>query len=466
MGGALYDARRMQTQAVLLTLVVLAGAATSASAQNPAATSPNAVPSTIPAASNGPGFTLSDEVPSPRGFTDAYLLDEIKLGGEVLSEEDQLARWQAELNAGRARAGAMLGAYHAYRALTPEDCLAARDPLIKADQLGSDQAAWQLAKLAGNDTCGPIDRAQRERWLKQAVALDYPSAVLELINLNADTTDATQRLNRYIYARVAAGYWESTQSPPRAPFDPQSLKDMESTLTVAEKGRAESESASILQQMLKRHERFGVVAPVEFARGDAGAKGSWIAWQVDYRHECQWNLKANCRGAQRLVFVDLINKNTVFLACKLEMHPKDFVTGNPVKTALSREVLIGPGAQRRLMLGDVNGDADKKALAATCTAMPKLAADLTAGKCRAKLNGSIDVERFYPESAKSRGVEGSAVVRYYLPPGAEYPTDAEIQTSSGDIALDDAAIATVRSGKFTHDCEYGLSSIRIAFKLN
>ncbi|HET7812137.1 MAG TPA: energy transducer TonB [Steroidobacteraceae bacterium] len=456
----------MQTQVVLISLLILAGATTSASAQDSAAAPPNAVPPAAAAAASGPGFTLSDEIPSPRGFTDAYLLDEIKLGGEVLSEEDQLARWQAELDAGRARAGTLLGAYHAYRALTPEDCLAARAPLIKADQLGSDQAAWQLAKLAGNDTCGPVDRAERERWLKQAVALDYPSAVLELINLNADTTNATERLNRYIYARVAAGYWESTQTPPRAPFDPQSLKDMEAALTVAEKGRAEGESASILQQMLKRHERFGVVAPVEFARGDAGAKGSWVASQVDYRHECQWNLKGNCRGAQRLVFVDLANKNTAFLACKLEMHPKDFVTGAPVKATLSREVLIGPGAQRRLMLGDVNGDADRKSLTVACTAMPKLAADLAAGKCRARLSGSIDVERFYPESAKSRGVEGSAVVRYYLPPGAESPTDAEIQTSSGDIALDDAAIATVRSGKFTHDCQYGLSSIRIAFKLN
>jgi TonB family protein len=240
---------------------------------------------------------------------------------------------------------------------------------------------------------------------------------------------------------------------------------MESTLTPAEKGRAEGESAAILQQALKRHERFGVAPGVEFGRGDAGAKGSWVASQADYRHECQWNLKANCRGAQRLVYVDLSNKNSTFLACKIEMRAKDFVTGDPVKTALAREVLIGPGAQRRLMLGDVNGDPDKKALTAQCTAMPKLVADLTAGKCRAKLAGSIDVERFYPESAKNRGVEGSAVVRYYLPPGAESPTDAEIATSSGDVALDDAAIATVRSGKFTHDCEYGLSSIRIAFKL-
>src|SRR6185295_17536868 len=210
MRRALYDARRMQTQAVLITpllvtLVALAGASTSAVAQGQAP-APGAAPppATAPA---GPGFTASEDVPSPRGFTDAYLLDEIKLGGEVLNEDEQLARWQAELNAGRARAGAMLGAYYLYRALTPSDCTAARDPLTKAEQLGSDQAPWQLAKLAGNDTCGPPNRAERERWLKQAVVLDYPGAVLELIKLNADLTNPAERLNRYIYARVAAGYW-------------------------------------------------------------------------------------------------------------------------------------------------------------------------------------------------------------------------------------------------------------------
>ena len=103
MGRALYDARRMQTQALLIALVALAAASTPASAQTAAAASPNAVPPTATAASSGPGFTLSDEIPAPRGFTDAYLLDEIKLGGELLTEDQQLQRWQGELGAGRAR---------------------------------------------------------------------------------------------------------------------------------------------------------------------------------------------------------------------------------------------------------------------------------------------------------------------------------------------------------------------------
>ena len=100
----------------------------------------------------------------------------------ALTEEQQVERWQAELGAGRARAGAMLGAYLSYRALTESDCAAARDAFVKADELGNDQAPWLLAKLARNDTCGVIvDRASRERWLKKAAALDNPAAAIALI---------------------------------------------------------------------------------------------------------------------------------------------------------------------------------------------------------------------------------------------------------------------------------------------
>ena len=142
-------------------------ASTLAAAQDPA-------PAANPAAA-GPSFSISDQIPSSAGYGDAYSLDEIRLGGAALTEAQQVERWQAELGAGRARAGAMLGAYLSYRALTETDCAAARDAFVKADELGNDQAAWQLAKLARNDTCGVIvDRASRERWLKKAAGARQP----------------------------------------------------------------------------------------------------------------------------------------------------------------------------------------------------------------------------------------------------------------------------------------------------
>ena len=176
---------------------------------------------------------------------------------------------------------------------------------------------------------------------------------------------------------------------------------MEKGLSAADRSRAEAEAAKILEQMLKRNERFVPAKPVEFGRGSAGARAEWVAWQADYRHECQWNLKSNCRGAQRVTYVELISKNAEFLSCKIEMRARDFVTGAPVAEPLSRQVLIGPQATRSVLLGDVNGDPDKKGLVATCTPVPKLAANASAGKCRARLQGSVDVERYYPESAQA-----------------------------------------------------------------
>jgi TonB family protein len=413
-----------------------------------------------------PHFNGSDEIPAPLGHGDAYSLDEIRFGGEVYTEDQQLARWQAELAAGRARAGVLVGAYLSYRALTPADCEAARAPLLKADELGSDQAAALLAKLSGNITCGDVNRAERERWLKKAVTLDYPGAALDLMGLYAggERPDARQR---YVYARVAGGYWEAVKATqPREGFDAPALQEMAKSLSAADRSSAETEAAKILGQMLARHDRFGAAKPVEFARGDAGAKGAYVAWQSDYRHECQWNLKGNCRGAQRLTYVELINQNDEFLSCKIELRAKDFVSGATLTQPPTREFLIGAHATRRLLLGDVNVEPDKKAVSAKCTAVPRLVANAAARKCAARLQGSIDVANFYPESAKLRGIEGNTVVRYWVAPGSDVLVDAEIASSSGDAALDDAAIAMLRSAKFTRECDYGLGSIRIAFKLS
>ncbi len=296
--------------------------------------------------------------------------------------------------------------------------------------------------------------------------LDYPSAVLTLIRFYGVSETPADQQQRYLYARVAAGYLESTKSAaPRDGFDATALQEMEKALSAADRSRVEAEAARILEQMLKRHERFVAAKPAEFARGDAGGKTSYVGWQSDYRHECAWNLKNNCRGAQRLTYVELVNKSAEFVSCKVDMRETDFVTGKPIAEPLTRQVLIGPQVTRRLLLGDVNGEPKGQALQARCAAVPKLAANAAAGKCRARLQGSVDVERFYPESAKSRGIEGNTVVRYWLPAGSDELTDAEIASSSGDAALDQAAIETVRSAKFTRECDYGLSSIRISFKL-
>jgi TonB family protein len=457
MGGTLYDAPPMQTQ--VIPLFALLGAATVAAAQG----APPPTPSPVVSA---PRFSGSDEIPLSNGHGDAYSLDEIKIGGAVLTEDQQVARWQAELNAGRARAGVLAGAYRTYRALTPTDCSFARTTLIRADELGADQAPWVLSKLAATDSCGQIDRAQRELWLKKAVTLDDPRALLELINLYRESPEAADRVPQYLYGLVAAGYWDATKSAgAREGFDAMALEELAKALSADDRSRAEAESARILQQMLKRRERFTPPKPVEFARGDAKNKASYVAWQADYRHECQWNLKNNCTGVQRLIFVDLTNKHTDFQSCSIELRARDFVSGVIATEPFARRVLIGPQATRRLLLGDNYDMPDKKIVTARCTPLPRLLDNSAAGRCRAKLLGSIDVQSFYPDSARRQGIEGSTVVRFWIPPGSSEATDAEVATSSGNADLDNAAVATVQSGKFTFECDYALSSIRIAFKL-
>src|SRR6185503_14011307 len=127
MGRALYDAPPMQPQAICLFALLGAATSTFAAAQTPPA---QAASTTFPT----PKFSKSEDVPNLKGFGDAYSLNEIRIGGPSLTEEEQIDRWQAELGAGRARAGAIAGALLAYRALTPADCELTRGVLAKAEE--------------------------------------------------------------------------------------------------------------------------------------------------------------------------------------------------------------------------------------------------------------------------------------------------------------------------------------------
>lgn len=425
-----------------------------------------------PTAATTPQFNASDEVPASAGYEDAFSLLEVKLGGKPMTDDEQIARWQAELKAGRARAGSLVGSHLAYLALTASDCATARAALVRADELGHDRAARSLADLATNASCGEIDYAAVELWLKKAVTLDHLAAAQRLIALNSPQGKRPDAFQQYVYARVAAGYWEAAYPNEPKPtdamgFDVAAVQAIEKTLTAADVKRAEAEATKIVTVMLKRHERFKPAPSQEFARGGQAAKASkgsgFVAYTNDYHHECAWNLTANCRGAQRLAYVDVSNNEPDFMSCKVELRAKDFVTAQP--DVLSREVLIGPKVTRRLILGDVYEQPDKSAVTLTCKTVAKLAENALAGKCRARIKGTIDAQQFYPPSARAQGIEGSAVVRYFVPAGRDEPVDAEIAQSSGFPALDAAAIDTIRSGKFSSDCDYGLGSIRIAFKL-
>ena len=89
--------------------------------------------------------------------------------------------------------------------------------------------------------------AVREQWLKKSVPLDYPSAVVSLIRFYGVSETPADQQQRYLYARVAAGYLESTKSAaPRDGFDATALQEMEKALSAADRSRVEAEAARIL----------------------------------------------------------------------------------------------------------------------------------------------------------------------------------------------------------------------------
>ena len=233
----------------------------------------------------------SDVIPDRPGNDDAFALYEVKLGGDPLNSAEQIARWQDEFKAGRARAGDLVGSHLSYLALTPGDCAVAREALFRSDELGNDQASWQLAQLAENTSCGEIDDDARERWLKKAVTLDYlvGGPTLHRV-LFADGPEqrslAAVSLRACGRGLLGSGVSQRAKIGGRAGFDTAALQEMEKTLPSAERKRAETEAAQILAQMLKRHERFAPARPQEFARGGQGAKASkgwgFAAHTLDY----------------------------------------------------------------------------------------------------------------------------------------------------------------------------------------
>jgi hypothetical protein len=53
-----------------------------------------------------------------------------------------------------------------------------------------------------------------------------------------------------------------------------------------------------------------------------------------------------------------------------------------------------------------------------------MAANHAAGKMQGQAPvAASNVERFYPDAAQGARTEGSTVVRYWLPPGSDVPTD-------------------------------------------
>ena len=151
----------------------------------------------------------------------------------------------------------------------------------------------------------------------------------------------------------------------RAGFNRGRLSGNGKVAAAADRKRAETEATRILTQMLKRHERFTPVQPAGIQPRRPGRRRLHVAGAsprstLDYHHECAWNLVSNCRGAQRLAYVDLSNNEQDFMSCKAELRRRISSPARPPIFPASRS--SGPKATRRLVLGDVYEQPDKSAM--------------------------------------------------------------------------------------------------------
>ena len=173
---------------------------------------------------------------------------------------------------------------------------------------------------------------------------------------------------------------------------------------------------------------------------------------------------ANCRGAQRLAFVDVSNNEQDFMACKAELRAKDFVTrngGQPFARGAHRTQGYAPTDPRRRVRaagqgcddGELQGhsEARRERRGRQVPRAPRRhhrrAAVLSGvrqarghrGRCRGALLGSAGQRR-----TRRRG--NRALQRL---PGTRRRGDRHDSQRTNS----------------TSDCDYGLGSIRIAFKL-
>ena len=128
--------------------------------------------------------------------------------------------------------------------------------------------------------------------------------------------------------------------------------------------------------------------------------------------------------------------------------PKDFVTGKRRTTFLANRAHRTQGHAatdlRRCVpgAGQSRDDRQLQRRPASSRRTPRPANAARDSKAPSTRSSSIR------RPPRTQGIEGDAVVRYWVPHRQRHTRDAEIVRSSGYPALDAAAIDTIRSGQF------------------
>ena len=410
-----------------------------------------------------PIFTRSDPNPGAidPGFETLPWLDSGDF--QAPDADANLKRWETQATAGRARAASLTGRYWLER--VPQDsanCAKAIDAFQRAEKLGSNEAPAWLGHLYRRLDCPQRDVKTGIEWLRKAVPLATFGTAAELYHLYA-AEDAPERdaVQAYAYARVAAAGNElSTGELSSEEF----LKNVAARLDAKQLKAANDQADKLLAAIGQRRDAL-TAAPREEKLKPAASGPGWAAGLVgfDDLRECAANIAGNCKGVRRVAFLDATNRGSEYLRCKLSLDHRDF--GTDARQTLERETLLPPQATRRLVLGRIGEVSVGGDLRAECTPLPGLAANVTAGKCKARTTGVPSIDDFYPPGSRARNEEGSVRLWAYMAQKEGHPALVELMGSSGFPELDRAGIQMGSYMAFATDCEQGYLPFVITFKL-
>jgi hypothetical protein len=377
--------------------------------------------------------------------------------------ESNLERWVAQANAGRARAATLVGGYWLERIpQSQENCAKAIEWLQKADKLGSNEAPGWLGHAYRRFDCPQRDLKTAAEWLRKAVPLRTYGAAGDLVDIfGAEGTPEYDIDQAYLYSRVAAP--EVALTPAATELEARQAAMLEK-LDPAQRQSARETADKLLADIDRR--RLAMRAPPSEEKLKPSASGSgWNLGLVAYDdlRECAANLAQNCQGTRRLAYFVAQNRGKEYLRCTFTLAHREFATGK--QETHTRETLLPPQSTRRLVAGRVGEIGAKGDLRAQCAPIAGLAADVTAGRCKASTTGVPSVADFYPPGSRRRNEEGRVLLYIWLDKKEGQAALVELMGSSGFPELDQAGVKMGTYMAFRSECDYGWLPFAVGFRL-
>jgi len=412
-------------------------------------------------------FSRPDVMPPMAAPSDVY--GWLSLGSPALTNEWVDADLRAaEVQAGRAQVAA-LGAWdltHPLESRQRPACAEALKMIDRAQELGDVRADYLRGMYYAGE-CGKTARAQAIEPLRRAAERSNAAAASVLSDLYANgPRELRDPVHAYVYGAFAAKCIEgSTQTWPDWIKKPRPVAL--SRLNATDHARA----TDLLNELLakdgafreQRASRLEARNSTIFASEVAAPGWSYVARRVDASGECFDNLLGNCRGAPRWIRVEIRNTHPIHQQCQVHVKWRPFVSRVAIEK--QRSAWIAPGATRDLSLGLAQGEVLPEDVVVSCAPIEVDAATKQAQTCRAKYIGELRADQFYPPRLERLKIGGVVTLRVLALARGKLATDVEVMKSSGNNEIDQAAVNAARSVPFDAACKYGITMLKLTFKV-